>query len=97
MKKIVIAITGASGSIYAKVLLDKIAALKKQIGALGIVMTDNAKYVWKHELGNEDYNSTAGTQYRKDDFTAPFASGSAGYDTMIICPCSMGTMGRIAA
>ena len=48
-------ITGASGAIYAKVLLDKLTTLKSQIESIGLVMSDNAKYVWKQELENEDY------------------------------------------
>lgn len=95
--KIVVAITGASGSIYAKVLLDKLALLSDQIEAVGIVMSDNAKDVWKHELGNEDYKKYNFMFYDKTNFYAPFASGSAKYNTMIICPCSMGTMARIAS
>ena len=95
--KIVIAITGASGSIYAKVLLDKLSKLSNQIEQVGVIMSDNAKDVWKHELGNEDYkNFPEFTFYEKTNFYAPFASGSAKYETMIICPCSMGTMARIA-
>lgn len=94
--KIIVAITGASGSIYAKVLLDKLASLSSQIDAVGIVMSDNAKEVWKHELGNEDYKKYPFTFYDKTNFYAPFASGSTKYNTMIICPCSMGTLGRIA-
>ena len=97
MRKAVIAITGASGSIYAKVLLDKLSTLKKQIEKIGIVMSDNAKYVWKHELGDDGFEGYSFPVFQKNDFTAPFASGSAGYDAMIICPCSMGTLGRIAA
>lgn len=96
--KIVVAITGASGSIYAKVLLDKLSKLTNQIERVGIVMSDNAKDVWKHELCNEDYkNYTNFTFYEKTNFYAPFASGSAKYNTMIVCPCSMGTMARIAS
>ena len=95
--KIVVAITGASGSIYAKVLLDKLAQLSSQIESVGIVMSDNAKDVWKYELGNEDYKNYSFTFYDKTNFFAPFASGSAKYETMIICPCSMGTMARIAS
>lgn len=95
--KIVVAITGASGSIYAKVLLEKLSKLSNQIEQVGVVMSDNAKDVWKHELGNEDYNNYPQfTFYDKNNFYAPFASGSAKYNTMIICPCSMGTMARIA-
>lgn len=96
--KIIVAVTGASGSIYAKVLLDKLAKLPEQIEKVGIVMSDNAKDVWKHELGNEDYKYyTDFSFYQKMDFYAPFASGSAKYKTMIVCPCSMGTMARIAS
>lgn len=96
MHKIVVAITGASGSIYARLLLDKLAALKNQWESLAVVMTGNAKEVWKTELGNEDYDRFAAHLYGQQDFTAPFASGSGRYDTMIIIPCSMGTLGRIA-
>jgi 4-hydroxy-3-polyprenylbenzoate decarboxylase len=95
--KIVVAITGASGSIYAKVLLQKLEQLAEQIETVGIVMSDNAKDVWKFELDNSDYENSAFKIYNKSDFFAPFASGSAKYDTMIICPCSMGTLARIAS
>jgi 4-hydroxy-3-polyprenylbenzoate decarboxylase len=60
------------------------------------VFSENAKIVWKTELGNEDYQNIPFPVYEKNDFNAPFASGSGQYDTMIIVPCSMGTMGRIA-
>ena len=96
MHKIVIAITGASGSIYTKILLDKLQSLKNQWSSIGVIITDNAKIVWKTELENEDYASYNVDLYSKNDFMAPFASGSAEYDTMIIIPCSMGTLGRIA-
>ena len=95
--KIIIAITGASGSIYAKVLLQKLQQLGDQIETIGIVMSDNAKDVWKFELENTDYENLPFTIYNKSDFFAPFASGSAKYNTMIICPCSMGTLARIAS
>ena len=95
-KKIVVAVTGASGSIYAKSLLDNLTLLNAQIEKVGVVMSDNAKDVWRYELGNEAYNDYNFDFYAKMDFNAPFASGSAKYDTMIIAPCSMGTLGRIA-
>jgi len=94
--KIIVSVSGASGSIYAKVLFDKLVQLKEQIEVVGVLMSDNAKYVWKTELDNSDYNNYPFIFYDKMDFMAPFASGSANYGTMIICPCSMGTMGRIA-
>ena len=95
-KKVIVAITGASGSIYAKVLLDKLLLAQSQLEAVGVVMSDNAKDVWKFELGNNDYNVYPFKFYDKNDFYAPFASGSAKFDTMIVCPCSMGTLARIA-
>ncbi|HAP01663.1 MAG TPA: 3-octaprenyl-4-hydroxybenzoate carboxy-lyase [Bacteroidetes bacterium] len=96
-KKIVVGITGASGSIYAKVLLDKLSDQKENIETVGIVMSDNAKTVWQYELSNNDYEKYPFSFYSKNDFMAPFASGSARYTHMIICPCSMGTLGRIAS
>jgi flavin prenyltransferase len=94
--KIVVAITGASGAIYAKLLIEKLLLLKDQWDALGVVMSNNAKEVWKTELGNEEYNNYPVTYFDKYDFSAPFASGSAKYNIMIAAPCSMGTLGRIA-
>ncbi|MGI4022470.1 MAG: UbiX family flavin prenyltransferase [Janthinobacterium lividum] len=96
-KKIVVAITGASGSIYAKLLLEKLQALHQQIAEVGVVMSDNARDVWKFELSDESYQQLPYKIYNKADFWAPFASGSARFDTMVIVPCSMGTLGRIAA
>jgi 4-hydroxy-3-polyprenylbenzoate decarboxylase len=96
-KKIVIAITGASGAIYAKLLLDKLVLLKNQIEEVGIIMSENAKEVWQFELGNRSYEQFSFTFYEKSNFMAPFASGSAKFDTMIVIPCSMGTLGRIAS
>ena len=95
-KKVIVAITGASGSVYAKLLLDNLLKLSGQVEKVGVVMSDNAKEVWRFELENQDYDHYPFTFYPKMDFNAPFASGSAKYDTMIIIPCSMGTLGRIA-
>lgn len=97
MYKIVVAITGASGSIYPKVLLDKLLAIKEQWTEISVVLTENAKIVWKTELENEQYDQYPVKFYGQQDFTAPFASGSGQYDCMIIIPCSMGTLGRIAS
>lgn len=97
MKKIAVAITGASGSIYAKLFLEKLVVLKEQIAELSVVMTENAKQVWQTELNDNNYESFSARYFHTKDFTAPFASGSAQYDALIIVPCSMGTLGRIAA
>lgn len=97
MNNLVVAITGASGSIYARLLLGKILAMKDQCGELAMVMTENAKQVWETETGNDEYKNLRVRNYSTTDFTAPFASGSGKFNTMIIVPCSMGTLGRIAA
>lgn len=96
MRKIVLGIGGSSGSIYAKLLMDKLAKMKDL--TVGVVMSTNAITNWEIEIGEwtaSDYPSF--TFYGKQDFMAPFASGSAKYDTMIICPSSMGLIGRIAS
>jgi flavin prenyltransferase len=97
MKKVVVAITGASGSIYAKVLLDKLCILKDQWQDLAIVMTTNARQVWQTELEQQGYDTYPANYYTVQDFEAPFASGSGQYDTMIIIPCSMGMLARVAS
>lgn len=96
MHKIVVAITGASGSVYAQSLLTKLLQLKDQWEDLAVVMTENAKEVWKTELENESYKDMPVKFYSQQDFNAGFASGSGRYDIMFITPCSMGTLGRIA-
>ncbi|WP_276132799.1 UbiX family flavin prenyltransferase [Polluticoccus soli] len=95
--KIAVAVTGASGSIYAKLLLESLAKLGDQVEEVGLVWSENAFTVWQYELGNEDYKSFPFKVWQKNDFMAPFASGSSSYHALIICPCSMGTVGRIAA
>ncbi|OJW18100.1 UbiX family flavin prenyltransferase [Mucilaginibacter sp. 44-25] len=95
--KIVVAITGASGSVYAKLLLDKLQQLQNQIAEVAIVMSDNAKQVWQFELDDNGHGNYPFKYYAKNDFMAPFASGSAKFDTVVVVPCSMGTLGRIAA
>ncbi|MCK7556643.1 hypothetical protein MKQ70_17110 [Chitinophaga sedimenti] len=91
--RIVVAVTGASGSIYARQLLQKLAKSGEEVA---VVMTENAKTVWHTELDDNGYEQLPFRMYAQHDFHAPFASGSGRYDTMIICPCSMGTLGRIA-
>lgn len=95
--KVIVAITGASGSVYAKVLLEKLQNLSDQVEGVGVVMSDNARQVWEYELGNKNYDQIPFKCFSKNDFNAPFASGSARYNVMIVCPCSMGTMARIAS
>jgi len=97
-RKIVVAVTGASGSIYAKILLGKLVEASNLIEECGIIFSSNALDVWNYELDKEpDHFSGKFKIYDKNDFSAPFASGSAGFETMIVIPCSMGTLGRIAS
>jgi flavin prenyltransferase len=93
--KIVVAITGASGAIYPQLLIQKLLGLKNQWEELSVVMSNNAKDIWKSELGNEEFTNYPVKFYDKNNFNAPFASGSARYNIMIVCPCSMGTLSRI--
>lgn len=94
--KLVLAIGGSSGSIYAKVLMDSLVKMQDQWSAVGVVMSDNAKFNWEYELKNKDYENYPFDFYAKNDFMAPFASGSAQFNAMIVSPCSMGLMARIA-
>jgi 4-hydroxy-3-polyprenylbenzoate decarboxylase len=96
MRKIVVAISGSSGSIYANRLLSKLKALNSEI-TVGVVMSANAKLNWELEIGSFSESSVPFKLYDNKDFMAPFASGSAKYDTMIIIPSSMGIIGRIAS
>ncbi|MBS1731500.1 MAG: UbiX family flavin prenyltransferase [Bacteroidetes bacterium] len=94
--KIVLAVSGASGAIYARQALQKLQSIRSQWEALSVVMSDNAKEVWRTELGDADYEKMDLQFYSKKDFCAPFASGSASYNIMIVLPCSMGLLSRIA-
>jgi 4-hydroxy-3-polyprenylbenzoate decarboxylase len=110
--KLVVAVGGASGSIYAKRLLDTLAAAsaaglrpaERAAGGHGdplrvpdeiaIVFSASGAEVWKHELG--DVPAYPWKRYGLRDFHAPFASGSAGWDAMVVIPCSTGGLARIA-
>jgi flavin prenyltransferase len=98
-RKIIIAITGASGSIYAHRLIGKIAQNSDEFSEVALVFSPNAEKIWEEELGSPPtlLFKTPFHLYSKNDFYAPFASGSAQFDTMIIVPCSMGILGRIAS
>ena len=93
---IIVAVTGASGSIYAKLLLEELLRLQSdgQVERVDIVFSEKAKEVWAHEIGL--FPNFPFAIHGNNDFNAPFASGSSLYDVMLVCPCSMGTMGRIA-
>ncbi len=96
-RKIVLAVSGSSGALYAQLMMEELARLKDQWNAVGVVHSENALVNWKLEIGNPDaFFQFPFDYYTSRDFNAPFASGSANYQTMIVCPCSMGVLGRIA-
>ena len=95
-RKIVLAITGASGSIYALKLLGRLHEIQAPVDEIAVIFSETAKEIWEAEIGSKFYDEGSAKQYDNSTFNAPFASGSSQYDTMIICPASMGTVGRIA-
>jgi len=95
-RKIVVAITGASGAIYAKLLIEKLTQLNATPKEIAVLFSDNAKQIWLEETESAFKAKSPVKEYSNDSFYAPFASGSSSYDTMIICPASMGIVGRIA-
>ncbi len=94
--KILVAVTGASGSAYARNLLNRFMQIQEQWTELSVIFTDNARQIWLSELGQMPDFPSPVREYHNQDFSAPFASGSGQYKSMIIIPCSMGTLGRIA-
>jgi 4-hydroxy-3-polyprenylbenzoate decarboxylase len=95
--KIIVAVTGASGSIYSKHLLEKLAKHKANSIEISLIFSENGLKVWEYEIGKLTIKSKNILPFSNNDLFAPVASGSAGYQTMVIIPCTMGTMGRIAS
>lgn len=96
MHKVIVGLGGSSGAIYGKLLLQRLKELETQIAEVGIVMSQNARVNWELELPDWPISQFGFPVYENHDFHAPFASGSARFTKMIICPCSMGTLARIA-
>lgn len=99
--KITLAITGASGTIYAHRLLSKLTD-NKQVNSIYVVMSEMAKEVAKHELPElnliDEINANPkAVLLNNNDFFTPIASGSNSANVMVIVPASMGSVGRIAA
>lgn len=95
-RKIIVAITGASGAVYAQLLMRKLQNLGQPPEEIAVILSETAREIWAEETGEAFSVSGGAKEYSNDTFFAPFASGSSTYDTMIICPASMGTIGRIA-
>lgn len=94
MKRLVVGVGGASGAIYAKRLLDFFAA-HPDAAEVHVVFTKMGRLVWGDEVGI-DLKSLPFRMFGTNDMTAPFASGSALYDGMVVAPCSAAAMARIA-
>ena len=92
--KLVVAIGGASGSVYAKRLLDVLAKAGPKDVEVGRGFSSSGAEVWQHEIG--EVPAYPFKRYGLKDFRAPFASGSAGWDAMVVVPCSTGGLARIA-
>ena len=91
--KLVLAATGASGAIYLQRLLAQIDCAAHEVH---LVLSGYARQVIAEELG--ELTVPAGVKQHGDKtMNVPFVSGSACFDGMVVCPCSMGTLGRIAA
>jgi len=90
---LLVAIGGASGSLYARRLLEALAA-SVEPAKVAVCFSPRGLEVWRHELGEDP--SFAFRRYAIDDFRSPFASGSALWDAVVVIPCSMGRLGRIA-
>jgi len=95
-RKIIVAVNGASGALYARLLLEELNNFLTCLDEVAVVFSSNATDIWNFEVEIPFKPVFPFKKYGHNDFFAPFASGSAAYDTMIICPCSMGTLGRIA-
>ena len=93
--KLVVAVGGASGSPYARRLLDFLAREGPAAGvSVDLVFTTTGRQIWSHEIGTTpDYPFQT---WKNQDLTAPFASGSARYDAMVVIPCSAAGLARIA-
>src|SRR4029079_16220033 len=91
--KLVIAATGASGTIYLQRLLAQIDYAANEVH---LVMSGHAKQVAAQEV--DQFVVPAGvSEHAENDLNVPFVSGSARFDAMVILPCSMATLGRIAS
>src|SRR5256714_7817331 len=91
--KLVIAATGASGTIYLQRLLEQVDCAAHEVH---LVLSAHAKQVAKQELDHFEIPASV-SEHSENDLNVPFVSGSARFDAMVVVPCSMATLGRIAS
>lgn len=97
MRRIAIGVTGASGSVYAVRLFEKLKQSTVIDNAnVAVVFSEKGEQVFYHETGAKTLDNVPFQRYNNNDFFAPFASGSSLFDTFIVIPCSMGALARIA-
>lgn len=96
-KKIAVAVTGASGLIYAQKLLEQMVAHGHSFSQIALIFSETGRRVWEYELGSIPEFPKPVEVYENNNMFSPVASGSAAYDAMVVVPCTMGTLGRIAA
>lgn len=97
-RRIVIGVTGASGSPYAQRILGFLAEHAEQLELdVHVVFTRFGRLVWGDEVGTDPAEAYPFPIYKSHDMLAPFASGSAGFEAMAIVPCSAGSLARIAS
>ena len=94
-KKIILAITGASGSLYAVRFLNILQQADAEVHA---IISKSGRLVLQHELGltPEDLQEYVAQWHGADNFAAPMSSGSSNFDAMVVLPCTMGSLGAIA-
>ena len=95
-RKLIVAVTGASGSIYARLLCERLSRIES-VGEIALIASENGSQVAVFEDSDDWMRDPRFTRYCCGEMFAPPASGSARYDAMVVVPCSMGTAGRIAA
>lgn len=91
--RVVVGVTGASGAPYALALLRNLEGHH-----VDLVVSDDARKVIRHEMDGDvaAFEALASAVWANDDTAAPPASGSYRFDAMVVIPCSLGTLGKIA-
>lgn len=95
-ERIIVAVTGASGAVYARKVAERLLR-SPQVAQVAVVCSANGRKVMEYERERLPEGEERMVWFDNDDLFAPPASGSAGYDGMVIVPCTMGSAGRIAA
>lgn len=95
-RKLILALSGASGSLYGENLINRLLVFSDQIQEIALIISPDAAKVWEYENDKGIPEDKLIIKYECNKMESPPASGSAGYSDMIICPCSMATLGKIA-